>query len=374
MSQSSPRITLPKIESLDCPDTSAWRDSWEKMRDWVLGSFGVPKHIIMNEKKPWTEEDPFLLSIAENKNDDFPRLVFADWLEEKGQEERAEFIRVQIELSKLGNPLLVYLQNMNIHQRNVRDTFDSMNDYALMKYPSYETDAEGLIDQETMSALADGFGLRYFATDAVGRLSAAPICYILPVSGDEQIGFFRGVFTNTSLELGGVVSPARFRVIPYLTNEDREKDLRNAEFLQRERSLFQSLKYGEEGFVENLGGLRSWRRGFLWLVNQWTMESWVHAGPLLLAKHPTIERVELREVEPYRLLGNHTRYLWFRGNSSPHSYVREPLFDKLNRGILNREPITRNEPIYREYSSPKEAWDNLSDACLSYAKEIAYGT
>jgi uncharacterized protein (TIGR02996 family) len=43
----------------------------------------------------------FLEDIASNPDDDTPRLVFADWLEDEGDEERAEFIRVQIERSRL---------------------------------------------------------------------------------------------------------------------------------------------------------------------------------------------------------------------------------------------------------------------------------
>ncbi|QJW99786.1 TIGR02996 domain-containing protein [Frigoriglobus tundricola] len=42
-----------------------------------------------------------------NPDDDTPRLVFADWLQEHGEEDRAEFIRVQIELvRKAENPSL----------------------------------------------------------------------------------------------------------------------------------------------------------------------------------------------------------------------------------------------------------------------------
>ena len=45
------------------------------------------------------EADAFLATILENPDDDAPRLVFADWLDEHGDSERAEFIRVQIELA-----------------------------------------------------------------------------------------------------------------------------------------------------------------------------------------------------------------------------------------------------------------------------------
>jgi uncharacterized protein (TIGR02996 family) len=48
-----------------------------------------------------TSEDAFLQDILEHPEDDAPRLVYADWLEEHGNAERAEFIRVQCELARL---------------------------------------------------------------------------------------------------------------------------------------------------------------------------------------------------------------------------------------------------------------------------------
>lgn len=47
-----------------------------------------------------TEDTALLARIIDNPADDAPRLVYADWLDETGQCERAEFIRVQIELAK----------------------------------------------------------------------------------------------------------------------------------------------------------------------------------------------------------------------------------------------------------------------------------
>jgi uncharacterized protein (TIGR02996 family) len=51
-----------------------------------------------------TQRDAFLQTICENPEDDTTRLVYADWLEEHGDAQdaaRAEFIRVQIERSRL---------------------------------------------------------------------------------------------------------------------------------------------------------------------------------------------------------------------------------------------------------------------------------
>jgi uncharacterized protein (TIGR02996 family) len=50
-----------------------------------------------------TERDALLRAVCENPDDDTPRLVFADWLQENGEEPRAEFIRVQIELARGAN-------------------------------------------------------------------------------------------------------------------------------------------------------------------------------------------------------------------------------------------------------------------------------
>jgi uncharacterized protein (TIGR02996 family) len=48
-----------------------------------------------------SDELALLTAIIANPDEDTPRLVFADWLQENGQPERAEFIRVQIELTRL---------------------------------------------------------------------------------------------------------------------------------------------------------------------------------------------------------------------------------------------------------------------------------
>jgi uncharacterized protein (TIGR02996 family) len=49
-----------------------------------------------------TDGEILLRAILATPEDDAPRLIYADWLEENGEEERAEFIRVQCELGSLG--------------------------------------------------------------------------------------------------------------------------------------------------------------------------------------------------------------------------------------------------------------------------------
>ena len=40
-----------------------------------------------------------LRAVCESPDDDTPRLVLADWLEENGEPERAEFIRIGVEIA-----------------------------------------------------------------------------------------------------------------------------------------------------------------------------------------------------------------------------------------------------------------------------------
>src|SRR5262245_36293651 len=47
-------------------------------------------------------EEAFLEDIRTHPEDDAPRLVFADWLDERGDADRAELIRVQCELARSG--------------------------------------------------------------------------------------------------------------------------------------------------------------------------------------------------------------------------------------------------------------------------------
>jgi uncharacterized protein (TIGR02996 family) len=48
-----------------------------------------------------TDEEALFAGVLAAPDDDVPRLVYADWLEEHGQEDRAEYIRVQIERAGL---------------------------------------------------------------------------------------------------------------------------------------------------------------------------------------------------------------------------------------------------------------------------------
>jgi uncharacterized protein (TIGR02996 family) len=50
---------------------------------------------------PVLEAAPFLRAVLADPDDDAPRLIYADWLDENGDGQRAEFIRIQCQLARL---------------------------------------------------------------------------------------------------------------------------------------------------------------------------------------------------------------------------------------------------------------------------------
>jgi uncharacterized protein (TIGR02996 family) len=51
-------------------------------------------------RESMTDRDALLRAICDAPDDDAPRLIYADWLDEHGDPLQAEFIRVQIELAR----------------------------------------------------------------------------------------------------------------------------------------------------------------------------------------------------------------------------------------------------------------------------------
>jgi uncharacterized protein (TIGR02996 family) len=84
-----------------------------------------------------SEDESFLQAIIDRPDDDMLRLVFADWLEEHGDGDRAEFIRVQIELANLpaGAPRAKELtireqELLSVHRNAWLDPLQAMVAYA----------------------------------------------------------------------------------------------------------------------------------------------------------------------------------------------------------------------------------------------------
>jgi uncharacterized protein (TIGR02996 family) len=54
--------------------------------------------LLMRSIPPTTDEEALLAAIAAEPLDDAPRLVYADWLQERGQDAKAEYARVVVAL------------------------------------------------------------------------------------------------------------------------------------------------------------------------------------------------------------------------------------------------------------------------------------
>ncbi|HYT91149.1 MAG TPA: TIGR02996 domain-containing protein [Gemmataceae bacterium] len=67
------------------------------------------------------QDQALLRAVIDNPDDDGPRLVYADWLEEHGDAERAEFIRIQIAVAE--SPYLRSLRVLNVSNNSTREEF-----------------------------------------------------------------------------------------------------------------------------------------------------------------------------------------------------------------------------------------------------------
>lgn len=98
----------------------------------------------------------FLQDIIEHPADDTPRLIYADWLEEHGEEERAEFIRVQCRIAHLDMgggqlPMGVDRKTLQRHERHwieenrhsIQEQFRPLTVGLLRQYQPGQFDPEG---------------------------------------------------------------------------------------------------------------------------------------------------------------------------------------------------------------------------------------
>ncbi len=90
----------------------------------------------------------FLATIFDRPDDDGPRLVYADWLEERGECGRAEFIRAQC---KLATPLIeVRVDGVPFQGRDLNTLFDKVQQYRFSRpahdQPRHISAPERIID------------------------------------------------------------------------------------------------------------------------------------------------------------------------------------------------------------------------------------
>jgi uncharacterized protein (TIGR02996 family) len=116
-----------------------------------------------------THDAAFLQDIIEHPDDDDLRLIYADWLDEQGQEARAEFVRVQIRIAVLDeelqssedcdNPGCDGCKERRTLRRRERELLEAHRQVWTALIPDYVTDAWSL--GEPMQPYAYGARVLY---------------------------------------------------------------------------------------------------------------------------------------------------------------------------------------------------------------------
>lgn len=122
-----------------------------------------------------THGDAFLQSIRERPQDDAPRLIFADWLEDHGDPARAEFIRLQCRMASLAGPEEDDFPQTHpdfppllARSRELWEQHGRRWDGAVAKYTSDASTGRGFVNCITVTA-------RRFVAHAAGIFRLAPL-------------------------------------------------------------------------------------------------------------------------------------------------------------------------------------------------------
>ncbi len=227
-----------------------------------------------------TDEQGYLRGILEHPADDFRRLIYADWLEENGQADRCEFIRLQLELAK----------------------------YAPER-------SGGLTEWTSDDAMFDAM-----------RREENPRQEHLKRRECESL---------TANEITWIADTFDRRII-HETPDNRQTLLR-----------------------------WHWSRGFVSSIELSTAAFLEHAASIFAAAPVT--SVRLTDLDPTLPLG----FAWFEitDRQFGRDYLPGMLFDRLSRGRIHADDDDRT--VYREYDAAKDAWDDLSEACIDHGRSLA---
>ena len=109
-----------------------------------------------------TDRDALLAAIIANPDEDTPRLAYADLIQEAGEEERAEFIRVQCELARMGHTHEDLSKAMNLYARYLKRAPVALNaktpaTLLLRVHIALENHAWNWMGQPSFCVVAGGF-------------------------------------------------------------------------------------------------------------------------------------------------------------------------------------------------------------------------
>jgi uncharacterized protein (TIGR02996 family) len=118
-----------------------------------------------------SQQDALYRSVCEYPDEDMPRLIFADWVEEAGDSIRAEFIRMQIALARVAEHDVLWTRARQLHPNAILGW--SLT-YPLPSLPAGFS-WEGHRTRRGFSWQATAENLDAFLTDAPALFAAAPV-------------------------------------------------------------------------------------------------------------------------------------------------------------------------------------------------------
>lgn len=308
----------------------------------------------------------FIRAICKNPTDDAPRLLYADWLEERG-DPRGEFIRVQCEIAQLPPP------RPKVRIAACEPIYDPPD--LLARRPEYLPERRrmrlfsGRVSVENAVAAIKAGRVDAFGED--GDFSA--VWHGLRVT-TRQIPF-SSVAGNVVLEMetdsGSVPCPitARHKMLG-----KRELELYNAHGTDWFCEFAEAMELTQKPVERNAWKRRvrecwlgwcAFRRGFVEVV-ECGSNGWLRHGPKAVTKAPlTMVILTDKEPAPIVLEGDNqpSEYGFFLGSVNPsRHHVPLELWNLLG----NRDMAQR-----RRYETLEAAMADLSRACIVYARNVA---
>lgn len=265
-----------------------------------------------------TERECLLRAVLENPLNDVPRMVYADWLEENGEPDRAEFVRLQIELAQ------ITYKDQICRKCKVRC------DDNKSKYCEYGSDPDGKNGHNWENLRRDI--LRKRESDLRHGKEMR-----LVSDGFASLFGLSGIF-GTDHGFEGGVGGLRWK---WQRGFIFSISLSCRDFMEHAKAIFSAEPVMEVRLVDRVAAIRSGHSvngeiplpppyGWAWQQNNRATAYWVGEGQTA---------IELIDEELYKLLkGGDSRIPW---------------------------------PHIRAYPTEQEANQALSDACVCYGRKLA---
>jgi uncharacterized protein (TIGR02996 family) len=129
-----------------------------------------------------SDEEAILGAIAAHPEEDTPRLAYADWLDEHDQPIRADFIRVQVEVSRVETlPRIVLNQYVDLYRRQ-QDLLEHHRRDLLGPLARLADDAQFDFERGFLSTITLPFALFYRHRDLIEALRPLPRVHVRDVT------------------------------------------------------------------------------------------------------------------------------------------------------------------------------------------------